>query len=76
MEMMRQTPSSSVEVGDDGESAPQPATKIIAKNNNFRLTIPVYNAHLTGRTQLVNCFTLSRLMHGGYRTLADTAARR
>jgi hypothetical protein len=32
MEMMRQTPSSSVEVGDDGEPA-QAATKISVRDN-------------------------------------------
>src|SRR5215204_5868895 len=54
MEMMRQTPSSSAEVGDNGESPAQPATKITARNINLRLTISVYNEDLTaGRVQLV-----------------------
>ena len=43
MEMMRQTPSSSLEVGADGESPAQAAPKIIANTNKLRLTIPVYN---------------------------------
>jgi hypothetical protein len=48
MEMMRQTPSISVEVGDDGESPAQLATKTSANDNNLRLTIPMYNADSGG----------------------------